>query len=124
LTVARHTGLRVATCSTTVLETAATWELPVVDLRRVTSELAPEHLPGEVLVVDLVREGRQPRQAVGYLPEGDMVVVNDATHLIDQGPVHVVVLSTRQTSQGVMVFTKLAEERVRGFVGSETGQAS
>ncbi len=121
-TVARRTGLRVATCSTTVLETAANWELPAVDLRRVTTELAPDHLPGEVLVVDLVREGRQPRQAVGYLPDGDMVVVNDATHLIDQGPVHVVVLSTRPTTQGVMVFTKLAEQR--GLVTTETGRTS
>ncbi len=42
-----------------------------------------------------------------------MVVVNDATHLIDQGPVEVVVLSTRPTSQGVMVFAKLGEERAR-----------
>jgi uncharacterized protein YacL len=124
LTVARRTGLRVATCSTTVLETAATWELPAVDLRRVTNDLAPDHLPGEVLAVELVREGRQPRQAVGYLPEGDMVVVNEATHLVDQGPIRVVVLSTRPTSQGVMVFAKLAEERTRGLVGTESGQAS
>ena len=56
----------------------------------------------------LVKEGRQPRQAVGYLPDGDMVVVNDATHLIDEGPVEITVLSTRPTSQGVMVFAKLA----------------
>jgi uncharacterized protein YacL len=118
LTVARRTGLRVATCSTTVLETAETWELAVVDLRRVTAELAPDHLPGEVLVVELVREGRQRRQAVGYLPDGDMVVVNDATHLIEQGPVQVAVLSTRPTSQGVMVFARLAEERGGGLVTS------
>jgi hypothetical protein len=39
-----------------------------------------------------------------------MVVVNDATHLIDQGPVGVSVLSTRPTSQGVMVFAKLADD--------------
>ena len=38
----------------------------------------PDHLPGEVLSVELIKEGRQPRQAVGYLPDGDMVVVNDA----------------------------------------------
>jgi uncharacterized protein YacL len=123
LTVARRTGLRVATCSSTVLEVARTWELPTVDLRRVTSELSPDHLPGEVLVIELVREGRQRRQAVGYLPDGDMVVVNDATHLIDQGPVQVVVLSTRPTTQGVMVFARLAEERGRGLVTSaETGR--
>ena len=58
--------------------------------------------------MELIREGRQPRQAIGYLPNGDMVVVNDATHLVDQGTVGVTVLSTRPTSQGVMVFAKVA----------------
>jgi uncharacterized protein YacL len=108
LTVARRTGLRIGTCSTVVMEAAATWELAAVNLHSVTTELAPDHVPGERLSVSLIKEGRQPRQAIGYLPDGDMVVVNDASHLIDEGPVHITVLSTRPTSQGVMVFAKLA----------------
>jgi uncharacterized protein YacL len=116
LTVARRTGLRIGTCSTNVVDMAGKWELPVVDLREVTSDLSPDHLPGEPLFVDLIKEGRQPRQAVGYLPDGDMVVVNDATHLIDQGTVAIRVLSTRPTSQGVMVFARLAADR-----GNPTG---
>ena len=107
LTVARRTGLRVGTCSTSVVEKAARWELIAVDLREVANGLAPDHTPGEVLVVELIKEGRQPRQAVGYLPDGDMVVVSDAIHLIGAEPVHVTVLSTRPTSQGIMVFAKL-----------------
>jgi uncharacterized protein YacL len=106
LTVARRTGLRVGTCSTNVMEQAARWDLIAVDLREVASGLAPDHLPGEVLVIELIKEGRQPRQAVGYLDDGDMVVVSDAIHLIDTGPVEVTVLSTRPTSQGIMVFAK------------------
>jgi uncharacterized protein YacL len=92
-----------------VVDEAGRWELPVVDLRAIASGLTPDHLPGEQLRVDLIREGRQPRQAIGYLPDGDMVVVNDATHLVDQGAVAVTVLSTRPTSQGVMVFAKLSD---------------
>lgn len=109
LTVARRIGLRIGTCSTTVVELAAVWELPVVDLRAVATELSPDHLPGEVLFVELVREGRQPRQAVGYLSDGDMVVVNDASHLVGRGVVAVTVLQTRPTSQGVLVFARLAD---------------
>ena len=108
LTLARRTGLRIGTCSTGVMEAAEEWDLPVVNLHSVTTELAPDHVPGERMTVALVKEGRQPRQAVGYLPDGDMVVVNDATHLIDEGPVLISVLSTRPTSQGIMVFAKLA----------------
>ncbi len=65
--------------------------------------------PGERLDVDLISSGRQARQAVGYLPEGDMVVVNDAAHLVGRLNVPVVVASTRQTSQGLLVFAHLAE---------------
>lgn len=108
LTVARRLGLRIGTCSSAVVDEAARWELAVVDLRSVAAALTPDHLPGEVLHIELIKEGRQPRQAVGYLPDGDMVVVNDATHLINQGPVAVTVLSTRPTSQGMMVFAKLS----------------
>jgi uncharacterized protein YacL len=108
LTVARRVGLRVGTCSTKVVDEAARWELSVVDLREVAHALTRDRLPGEQLSVELIREGRQPRQAIGYLADGDMVVVNDATHLVDQGAVKVTVLSTRPTSQGVMVFAKLA----------------
>ncbi len=108
LTLARRTGLRIGTCSITVVEAAREWDLTVVNLHAVTTELAPDHVPGERIMVSLVKEGRQPRQAVGYLADGDMVVVNDATHLIDEGPVEISVLSTRPTSQGLMVFAKLA----------------
>jgi uncharacterized protein YacL len=107
LTVARRTGLRVGTCSTNVMDLAARWDLIAVDLREVAIGLAPDHLPGEHLVIDLVKEGRQARQAVGYLADGDMVVVSEAIHLIGTGPVEVTVLSTRPTSQGIMVFAKL-----------------
>ena len=109
LTLARRIGLRIGTCSTNVVELAGVWELPVVDLRAVATELSPDHLPGEMLFVELVKEGRQPRQAVGYLSDGDMVVVNDASHLIGRGMVAVAVLQTRPTSQGVLVFARLAD---------------
>jgi len=108
LTVARRTGLRIGTCSQNVVDRAEEWNLTAVNLNSVAAELSPDHIPGERLTIHLVKEGRQPHQAIGYLPEGDMVVVGDASHLIDQGPVLVTVLSTRPTNQGVMVFAKLA----------------
>jgi uncharacterized protein YacL len=111
VTVARRVGLRIGTCSTNVVDEAVRWKLAVVDLRDVASALTPDHLPGERLTIELIREGRQPRQAVGYLPDGDMVVVNDGTHLIGEGTVTVTVLSAKPTSQGLLVFAKVASER-------------
>ncbi len=109
LALAHRLHIRLGTCSADLAQRAEAAEVDVVDLRRLTAELSPDHPSGEHLVIDLVKEGRQPRQAVGYLPEGDMVVVNDASHLVGQGDIEVVVDSARQTSQGLLVFAQLFE---------------
>jgi uncharacterized protein YacL len=109
LALAHRLHVRVGTCSAELAQRAQSRDIEVVDLRHLATELSPDHPVGERLVVDLVKEGRQPRQAVGYLPEGDMVVVNDASHLVGQAEIEVVVSSARQTSQGLLVFAQLFE---------------
>ncbi|MHB8219994.1 MAG: hypothetical protein ACYDHU_06700 [Acidimicrobiales bacterium] len=108
LEMTRRLGLRLVTCSTRMREQAERRGLAVTDVRQLAEKLGPEVLPGQGLVVDLEREGNQPRQAVGYLPDGDMVVVNDASHLIGQNNIAVEVLTTRKTTQGMLVFARLA----------------
>jgi hypothetical protein len=66
-------------------------------------------MPGEQLLVDLVREGNQPRQAAGYLADGDLAIVSDAAHMIGREHVVIEVLSTERTNQGLLVFAKLAD---------------
>lgn len=107
--VARRLGLRLVTCSGPVKEAAKRRGVAVTDLRPLGSDLAPDHMPGEQLVLDLIKEGNQPRQAAGYLADGDLVVVNDASHMIGRENVVVEVLSTRRTHQGLLVFAKLAD---------------
>lgn len=107
LAVVHRLHVRLATCSAAMAERAASGGIEAVDLRRLVASLAPDHPPGERLVIDLVKVGQQPRQAVGYLPEGDMVVVNDASHLVGRTAVEVAVSSARQTSQGMLLFAHL-----------------
>ena len=121
--VAVRYGLRMATCSAEVVAEAEKQGVATLDLRRLTAELSPEHHPGERLSVDLLRTGRQARQAVGYLPDGDMVVVNDASHLVGHANVAVVVASTRQTSQGLLVFAHLSDGAESALVGSGDGHS-
>jgi uncharacterized protein YacL len=110
LQLATKLGVRLYTCSTEVARKQASMDVPIIDLRSLVADLSPDHVPGERLTVDLLKPGRQGRQAVGYLPDGDMVVVNDADHLIGHDGVEVVVLSTRPTAQGLLVFARVVPD--------------
>jgi uncharacterized protein YacL len=109
LTIADRLQARIITCSADLVRQQTLIGIPIVDLRSVLADLAPDHVPGERLHVDLVRPGKQARQALAFLPDGDMVVVNDAAHRIGEDDVEVSVLSTRPTSQGLIVFAHLSE---------------
>jgi uncharacterized protein YacL len=109
LAVADRLGARLVTSSAEVVRQQAAIGVPIIDLRALLADLAPDHVPGERLRVDLVRPGKQARQAIGYLPDGDMVVVNNAEHLVGATDVEVSVLSTRPTSQGLLVFAQVLD---------------
>jgi uncharacterized protein YacL len=107
--LAERYRLRVASSSKETASAVQAQGGQIVDLRSVVSEMSPTHLAGEHLRIDLVRSGTQPLQAVGYLPDGDMVVVNNASHRIGEKDVDVVVQTSRSTSQGLLIFARLAE---------------
>lgn len=109
LALATRLRCRLVTCSADLAARAGETGVEAVNLRRLSADLAPHHPAGERLVVDLVRPGRQAHQAVGFLPDGDMVVVNDAEALVGHRQVPVVVSSSRPTSQGTLLFARLEE---------------
>lgn len=77
-----------------------------VNLNQLASCLKPVILPGENLSLRLVREGKDKGQAVGYLNDGTMVVVNQAQAHIGQ-QVEVQVQSLLQTGAGIIVFAEM-----------------
>ncbi len=56
----------------------------------------------------IVREGKDKGQGVGYMPDGTMVVVNNAQSAIGQ-QVEVQVQSLLQTGAGIIVFADLKQ---------------
>ena len=80
--------------------------VPVLNLNDLTKALRPTLAAGEALDIALVKEGRDAHQAVGYLPDGTMVVVNHARQYIGK-TVPVVVASALQTSAGRLFFADL-----------------
>jgi uncharacterized protein YacL len=76
-----------------------------LNLNALAKALNPEVMVGDTLSVKLVKPGKDPGQAVGYLPDGSMVVVADARAHINQ-TVSVVVESIIPSAGGKMLFAR------------------
>lgn len=81
-------------------------DVKVLNINELANALRPVVLPEEVMEVRLVKEGKEHNQAVAYLDDGTMVVVEEAKRLIGR-TVKVTVSSVLQTSAGRMIFAKL-----------------
>jgi uncharacterized protein YacL len=77
----------------------------VLNLNDLSNALKPQVLPGERLEIQPVKEGKERSQAIGYLNDGTMVVVEDGRTLMGQN-ITVEVTSVFQTLAGRMIFSK------------------
>ncbi len=77
-----------------------------LNLSDLTKALRPIVAPGQELEIALVKEGREPHQAVGYLPDGTMIVVNQARARLGKSAI-VVIAGAHQTSAGRLFFAEL-----------------
>lgn len=83
--------------------------ISVLNVNDLANALKPMLLPGESVTVDLIREGKEPHQGVGYLDDGTMIVVEEGDRYVGRR-VDVVVTSMLQTSAGRMVFGRLRRD--------------
>jgi uncharacterized protein YacL len=80
----------------------------VLNINELANSLKPVVFPGEQMQVKLLKEGKEYNQAVGYLDDGTMIIVEDGRRLIGQ-EVKALVTSVLQTPAGRMIFTKMAK---------------
>jgi uncharacterized protein YacL len=80
----------------------------VLNINELANALKPVVLPGEVMTVCIVKEGKEATQGVAYLDDGTMVVVDNARRSIGR-TVEIVVTSVLQTTAGRMIFGRHAE---------------
>ena len=66
-------------------------------------------LIGDEIELKLIKEGKEPGQAIGYTDDGTMIVVNGAKAFIGQEK-DVVVTSLLDTQGGKIIFGKLKAE--------------
>lgn len=77
----------------------------VLNINELANALKPVVLPGEVMQVQVLREGKEAGQGVAYLDDGTMVVIDHGRKYLGQS-VEVTVTSVLQTTAGRMIFTR------------------
>ena len=97
---------RLCTIDYNLNKSARAQGVSVVNINELAHAVRIVYLPGEMITIELVQPGQSAKQAVGYLDDGTMVVVDDAKSLIGQS-VEAAVTRSLQTAAGRMVFAKL-----------------
>lgn len=105
---AKFLGAHLLTLDESLSKIAKLQGVVVLNLNELNLALRPMVAIGEPMQIALVRPGKEDHQAIGYLSDGTMVVVNESTDRIGT-TAQVVVTSTLQTASGMMVFAELKD---------------
>ncbi len=105
LKLAKLLEAKVVTVDFNLNRIAGLQNIKVLNINELANALKSVVLPGETIEVKPMKEGKEHNQAVAYLEDGTMVVVEDARRLIGQN-LRVVITSVLQTQAGRMVFAK------------------
>jgi len=120
---AKQQGAKIVTNDFNLNKVAQVQGVEVLNINELANSLKPVVLPGEVMRVFILKEGKEHNQGVAYLDDGTMVVVDNARRLISK-TIDITVTSVLQTTAGKMIFGRY-DERLQP-TGSEhrSGAAS
>lgn len=107
--LAKDMGAKIVTTDYNLNKIAQIQGVEVLNVNELANALKPILLPGENVIVDLIREGKEPKQGVGYLDDGTMLVVEDGERYIGSR-VEVTITSMLQTPAGRMAFGRVKRE--------------
>jgi len=94
----------------------------VLNVNELANSLKPVVLPGEIMKVFILKEGKEYNQGVAYLDDGTMVVVDNARRMIGK-TIDVVVTSVLQTTAGKMIFGRFIEAPMPAGAPAAAGQS-
>jgi uncharacterized protein YacL len=119
--LARRMDAKIVTNDFNLNKVAQLRGVQVLNINELANSLKPVVLPGEVMRVFMLKEGKEPGQGVGYLDDGTMVVVDQGKRALGK-TIEVSVTSVLQTTAGKMIFCRWPEgggegETSRGDTG-------
>jgi len=110
LQISRLLNAKILTTDENLAKIARLQNADVLNLKDIEAALKETIDVGSRLTVTLVRNGKENHQALGYLADGTMIVVNQAVEKIGTSQ-NVSVISTINTSAGLMVFADIDEDK-------------
>lgn len=101
--LARLLDANILTADISRVQSASIEGIKIINLHALSNALKPLMQAGEQIKIKIQRYGKEPRQGVGYLEDGTMVVVNGGGDFIGE-IIDAQVLSVKHTSSGRMIF--------------------
>ena len=105
LKLAQKLGGTVMTTDFNLSKVADFQGVPVLNINELANALKPIALPGEEMVVQVIKDGKENGQGIGYLEDGTMIVIDGGRRHIGEN-LNVMVTSILQTAAGRMIFAK------------------
>ncbi len=97
---------RLCTTDFNLSRMAAIQGTEILNINDLVNSVKPVIFAGEELIIQIIKEGKEENQGVGYLDDGTMVVVTDGRRFVGQ-KLTVTVTSVLQTQAGRMIFAKV-----------------
>lgn len=104
--LAKMLEARVCTTDFNLSRMATIQGTEILNINELVNSVKPVIFAGEEMDVQIIKEGKEDHQGVGYLEDGTMVVVSDGRRFLGQ-KTKVVVTSVLQTQAGRMIFSKV-----------------
>ncbi len=105
LRLARELEAKVVTNDFNLNKVAELYGVEVLNINELSNAIKPVVLPGEEMMVHVLRDGKEYGQGIGYLEDGTMIVVEGGKNYIGLNT-EILVTSVLQTSAGRMIFAK------------------
>lgn len=106
ISLAKETDSAILTLDYNLNKVAQVEGVKVLNINELAKSIRMVHLPGDAVEIELTQKGQSSDQAVGYLSDGTMVVVEQAKKMIGK-VARVEIIRSLQTDAGKMMFAKL-----------------
>lgn len=116
LKLAQEIDGKVVTTDYNLNKVAEVHGVKVLNINELSNAVKPMAIPGDIMHVNVVKEGKESHQGVAYLDDGTMIVVEEGREFVGQD-IELIVTSVLQTPAGRMIFG-----RPKGFKSGKSSR--